>query len=111
MDEENQLISRFEQEIEQQRISNFKSNDENLDLLGQSESLENHVRMLMEQNKIVNEEIDKFVAEDEMIAQKLQNRKQSQSPQRPSHRLHQVPSQGCHEMGVGENKYTYQNNN
>ena len=68
IDDERHLIQKFEEEIEAQRVKNFKANDENLDLLAQTEALENHVRMVSDQNKIISAEIDKFICEDDDIA-------------------------------------------
>lgn len=48
INEEKTIIDKFEMEIEQQRKINFRRNDENLDLLAQSEALENHIRMLQD---------------------------------------------------------------
>ena len=46
INEERAIIDKFENEIEQQRVINFRRNDDNLDLLQQTEALEAHIRML-----------------------------------------------------------------
>ena len=79
INEEKQIIDRFEREIEQQRGVNFRRNDENLDLLAQSEALENHIRMLYDQNSLIESEINTFISEDDELANRLEGRSQSRS--------------------------------
>ena len=81
--EEKMLIERFENQIAEQRRVNFGRNDDNLDLLAQSDALENHIRLLYEQNKMIEGEIDKFIMDDDAVARKLENRR-SVSPDRHS---------------------------
>lgn len=56
--EERQLIDRFEAQVGEQRQINFQRNDDNLDLLAQSDALENHIKMVYEQNKMIEHEIN-----------------------------------------------------
>ena len=58
---------------------NFRRNDENLDLLAQSEALENHIRMLYDQNSLIESEINTFISEDDELANRLEGRSQSRS--------------------------------
>ena len=67
--EERQLIDRFEAQVGEQRQINFQRNDDNLDLLAQSDALENHIKMVYEQNKMIKHEINQFIQEDDEIAQ------------------------------------------
>lgn len=55
--EEKLLIERFENEVTEQRRINFGRNDDNLDLLAQADALENHIRLLYDQNKMIEDEI------------------------------------------------------
>ena len=55
-------------------MSNFRRNDENLELLAQSESLENHIKMLRDQNDLIESEINKFIKEDDELAAQLERR-------------------------------------
>ena len=48
INEEKTLIERFEGQIGEQRRINFGRNDDNLDLLAQSDALENHIRLMYE---------------------------------------------------------------
>ena len=64
---------------------NFRRNDENLDLLAQSEALENHIRMLYDQNSLIESEINTFISEDDELANRLERRSQSRS-RSPTHR-------------------------
>ena len=64
---------------------NFRRNDENLDLLAQSEALENHIRMLYDQNSLIESEINTFINEDDELANRLEGRSQSRS-RSPTHR-------------------------
>ena len=82
INEEKTLIERFEGQIGEQRRINFGRNDDNLDLLAQSDALENHIRLMYEQNKMIEDEINKFIMDDDEVAQKLENRR-SVSPLRP----------------------------
>ena len=50
-----------------------------MDLLSQTEALESHIRMLTDQNRIIEDELNKFIREDDDLAQRLDNRR-SQSP-------------------------------
>ena len=79
INEEKQIIDKFEREIEHQRKVNFRRNDENLDLLAQTEALENHIKMLYDQNNLIESEINRFISEDDDLAKRLENRR-SQSP-------------------------------
>ena len=79
--EEKQLIERFDSQIGEQRKINFSRNDDNLDLLAQSDALENHIRLLYDQNKMIEFEINKFIQDDDLIAQQLENNRRSVSPQ------------------------------
>lgn len=90
INEEKAIIEKFEREIEQQRGVNFRRNDENLDLLAQTEALENHIRMLYDQNSLIESEIQKFISEDDDLARRLENRR-SESP--TNHRYHKVGNQ------------------
>ena len=58
-----------------------------MDLLAQSEALENHIRMLYDQNNLIEAEINKFISEDDELATRLENRR-SQSP--TNHKLHRA---------------------
>ena len=51
---------------------NFRRNDDNLDLLAQTEALENHIRMLYDQNSLIESEINKFISEDDELAHRLE---------------------------------------
>ena len=84
VNEEKKIIEDFEREIEKQRGNNFRRNDDNLDLLAQSEALENHIRMLYDQNSLIESEINKFISEDDELAHRLERR--SNSP--TNHRKH-----------------------
>lgn len=64
---------------------NYRRNDDNLDLISQSEALEEHIRMLYEQNNLIESEINKFIAEDDELALRLENRR---SPSPTNHELH-----------------------
>jgi len=90
INEEKAIIEKFEREIEQQRGVNFRRNDENLDLLAQTEALENHIRMLYDQNSLIESEIQKFISEDDDLARRLEHRR-SESP--TNHRYHKVGNQ------------------
>lgn len=46
-------------------------------MLTETETLENHIRMLCEQNKMIEMEIGNFIREDDEIAEKLERRSQS----------------------------------
>ena len=61
-------------------MANFRRNDENLELLAQSESLESHIKMLRDQNDLIESEINKFIKEDDELAAQLEHR--SVSPAR-----------------------------
>ena len=43
-------------------------NDYNLDLLDQTEALEAHMRLLIDQNRLLEDEIDKIIKDDDAIA-------------------------------------------
>ena len=66
--DEKQLIEKFSIEVENQRKINFQSNDDNLDLLAQSDALENHINMVFNQNKMIEAEVNKFIEDDDEIA-------------------------------------------
>jgi len=66
-------------------LINYRRNDDNLDLISQSEALEEHIRMLYEQNNLIESEINKFIAEDDELALRLENRR---SPSPTNHELH-----------------------
>ena len=90
--EEKQLIERFDSQIGEQRKINFSRNDDNLDLLAQSDALENHIRVLYDQNKMIEFEINRFIQDDDLIAQQLENNRRSVSPQvRKPNTQSQVP--------------------
>jgi hypothetical protein len=59
-------------------------NDYNLDLLDQTEALEAHMRLLIDQNRLLEDEIDKVIKDDDAIAQTLENRR-SISPVKSRH--------------------------
>ena len=75
INEERSIVEKFEREIESQRVTNYRNNDDNLDLLAQSEALENHIRMLQDQNELISTEINKFISEDDDLARRLENRR------------------------------------
>ena len=50
-----------------------------MDLLAQTEALEKHIKMLYDQNSLIEAEINQFIAEDDDLARKLENRR-SESP-------------------------------
>lgn len=69
---------------------NYRRNDENLDLISQSEALEEHIKMLYDQNNLIEGEINKFIAEDDELATRLENRR---SPSPTNHELHRLGDQ------------------
>ena len=68
INEEKTLIERFEGQIGEQRRINFGRNDDNLDLLAQSDALENHIRLMYEQNRMIEAELNKFIMDDDEVA-------------------------------------------
>ena len=87
VNEEKKIIEDFEAEIEKLRGINFRRNDDNLDLLAQTEALENHIRMLYDQNSLIESEINKFISEDDELAHRLE-RQRSNSPS--NHLRHKI---------------------
>ena len=77
-------MARFDQQLDEQRRRNYDMNDYNLDLLDQTEALEAHMRLLIDQNRLLEDEIDKVIKDDDAIAQTLENRR-SISPVKSRH--------------------------
>ena len=69
---------------------NYRRNDENLDLITQSEALEEHISMVYDQNNLIESEINKFIAEDDELAYRLESRR---SPSPTNHKLHNMGDQ------------------
>jgi hypothetical protein len=78
------VVARFDQQLDEQRRRNYDMNDYNLDLLDQTEALEAHMRLLIDQNRLLEDEIDKVIKDDDAIAQTLENRR-SISPVKSRH--------------------------
>lgn len=57
-----------------QRRVNYGLNDANLNLLRQIEELERHVRLTVEQNKLIGKEIDNFISADRLVTRTLEKR-------------------------------------
>jgi small-conductance mechanosensitive channel len=68
IDQEKAVVARFDQQLDDQRRRNYDMNDYNLDLLNQTEALEAHMRLLMDQNRLLEDEIDKVIKDDDAIA-------------------------------------------
>jgi hypothetical protein len=60
-----------------------------LDLLTQSEALEAHIKMLYEQNNMIESEVKKFISEDDELAQRLENRRSASPTNHKLHRMHE----------------------
>lgn len=69
IDSEKTVIAKFECQLEEQRKQNYKLNDSNLDLLRSTEALEEHRRLMMDQNRLLEDEITKVIKDDDAIAQ------------------------------------------
>lgn len=82
IEQEKMILIKFDEQLTEQRRQNYKLNDHNLDLLEQTEALEAHKRLLLDQNRLVENEIDKIIKDDDAIAQTLDNRRSSLSPVR-----------------------------
>ena len=82
IEQEKMILIKFDEQLTEQRRQNYKLNDYNLDLLEQTEALEAHKRLLLDQNRLVENEIDKIIKDDDAIAQTLDNRRSSLSPVR-----------------------------
>jgi hypothetical protein len=44
-------------------------------LLNQTDALESHVKLLVDQNRLLEDEIDKVIKDDDAIAKTLENRR------------------------------------
>lgn len=68
----------LDKDIFNQRRVNYGLNDANLNLLRQIEELERHIRLTVEQNKLIGKEIDNFISADKLVTRTLESR----SPQK-----------------------------
>ena len=90
MNEEKAMIVQYESETVQQKETNARHIQENIDLQDQTEALERHIRMLYEQNNTLESEVDRLIREDDELANKLERRSQSPAKIRANYSMHHI---------------------